>query len=145
MRLLSSLLLAVSLVACANTSPIDAATRASPENRPEVVAFALHSSFVVVAEAGATIAEDSTVPRAVRKTILEMYERTSPVVRKLRFAAETYRDVKAAVDTTQGSIEKANAALVKLNELINQAAPRVEEFASEVALVKSHTSTGSSP
>ena len=144
MRLLSSLL-ALVLVACANSPPAEVALRASPENRPEVLAFALHSSFIVIAEAGATIAEDSTVPRAVRKTILEMYERTSPVVRELRTAAEAYRDVKVAADSSEGSLNKVSAALAKLNELLTKAAPRVDEFASEVALVRSHTEGGGGP
>lgn len=131
-----ALLLSVVLSACAATNPVVTATGATPENRPETVAFALHNSYVIVAEQAATLAERPDVPDVVKQRILALHDAASPVVKRLREAAVAYNQTKADFDEGQSTASAVAAALSALNTLITDAAPKIDAVASEIGKIE---------
>lgn len=119
-------------MSCARNNPVASATKASPENKAETVAFALHNSYVVLAERAVAIAEDSTTPRTVAQALIAANEKASPAAKKLRQAALDYEKVRKAVAAGTTPIEKLGAALDQLNAVLLKTAPVLNEFANEV-------------
>lgn len=128
---MKSLLLALVVAACA-ANPVKTAYEAPPEDRPELVAFALHNSYVIVAERAATIAEDSTTPRAVRQALITLHENASPVAKQLRQAAAEYEQVRDAIKAGQSTPDKLAIAFAELDRLITAFSPRLNALSSEV-------------
>jgi hypothetical protein len=122
----------IAAVACSHGNPVNTALQASPENRPEVVAYALQGSYVIVAERAATIAENPSTPASVKRTLVSLHEAASPLVKKLRPAADEYTALKAAAATGSTTPEKIAAALAELNRAIGDAAPAVNQLAGAI-------------
>lgn len=123
-----SLMAAPAMTNCARANPVVTATHATTENQPETIAFALHNSFVVVAERAATIAEDSTTPPAVKRVLVTSYKSAAPVARNLRAAAQRYVDVRASFTAGQSTAEQVATALTELQQLITEFAPKLNEL-----------------
>lgn len=132
MRRLLSLLAAVAITACTHGNPVNTALQATPENRPETVAYALYSSYVIVAERAATIAESETTPVSVKRVLVNLHDTAEPVVKRLRPAADEYVKVKAALAAGTSTPEKVAIALTELNRIIGDAAPAVNSLAGAI-------------
>jgi hypothetical protein len=127
----------IEATACRTSNPIATAATATPENRAETVAFALHNSYVVIAEQVATVVEDTLTPPAVKKALITAHRSASPVVKKLRTAAEYYGRLREQVALGTGDPEKLKLALDELNRLITEAAPKIDSVAT--AISRSHS------
>lgn len=125
-------LLSTGLSSCGGHNAVETATRASPENKAETIAFALHNSYVIVAERAVAIAEDSTTPRTVVQALVAAHDRASPAAKKLRSAALNYEKVRLAVVADSTLIGKLNNALDVLNAVLLETTPVLNEFAIEV-------------
>lgn len=121
-------LLSLVVAACA-PNPVKSALAAPPEHRPEIVAFALHNSYVIVAERAVSVAENEDTPRGVRSALIRLHDAASPVVKNLREAALEYKKVKEELDSGQGTFEKVQAALGELNRLLPLAAAKMDSLA----------------
>lgn len=132
--LVAGLFLMSSAMSCA-ANPVKTALKATPENRAETVAFALHNSAIVVAEHAITVAEDSTTPRAVRKALVASVETASPALKKLHSAALAVRRAREAYQATPDSSTagKLSRLLDALGAAIDYASPRVNALSVEVA------------
>jgi hypothetical protein len=97
-------------------------------DRPEVVAFALYGSFVIVEEAAATIAENPATPPAVSAALIAADEAAVPYVRQLRPLAEQVEGLRAAVVSGQASVDELLAAVAELQRLLDQVAPLIRRF-----------------
>lgn len=125
------ILLSTSSFGCA-TNPVATALKAKPGDRAETVAFALHNSYVVVAERAATIAEDSTTPHTLKVALVALHEAASPAAKTLRQRALDYQHVREAIDSGGSTPEKLVAALAALNDAIANASPKINALAVEV-------------
>ena len=123
---------AMLVASCHNANPVAEAAKATPENRPETVAFALTSSYTVLAEAAVRLAEDSTTPRPVRQALVNLHQTAAPAVKNLRNVAVEYRTVREAYASGQSTSEKVGLALAALDSAITRTAPLVEAMAKEI-------------
>lgn len=124
--------LALPGAACRSANPVGTALTATPDNRPETVAYALASSYVTVAEQALKIAQDSMTPPAVKHALKVAHENASPWVKRLRPGAARVNELRAAVAAGTSTPEKLAAAIKTLNDIITQAAPKIDSVATAV-------------
>lgn len=131
-RLLGAILLPLLSLACA-ANPVATASRASPENKAETVAFALHNSYTVVAERLANIVENPATPKEVRQTLIGLHEIASPAAHHLRDVANAYKKVREAYQAGTSSLDKLSKAALALDAALTDAAPKINAVSTEVA------------
>lgn len=115
------------------TNPVATATKATEENKPETVAFALYATYIVVAEHAATLAENPQTPVTVKERLVQLHGVTSPLAKKLRQAAVEYNAVRDALATGESTPAKVAIALGELNRILNETAPQLQGFAEAVS------------
>jgi hypothetical protein len=116
-----------------SANPLATAAKATPENRPETVAFALTASYTVLAEHAVKLAEDSTTPRAVRRALVNLHQTAAPAVKRLRALAVEYKGVREAYESGRSTPEKIAVTLAKLDSAITSTAPLVQAMATEIS------------
>lgn len=105
------------IAACA-TNPLSTANKATDENKPETIAFALHNSYVVVAEKALNVAQQQGTPVAVKENLVKLHEAASPIAKQLQSGARKIQRIRAALAAGETPEEKLAVALEELNALL---------------------------
>jgi len=102
---------------------------------PEQVAFALYASYTVVAEQALKIAQNPTTPPNISKTLTSLHLAASPTVHQMREAAIAYQQAKEALGagtTGTTTTDQITSLLNTLNQLIAEAAPKINATSAAV-------------
>jgi hypothetical protein len=146
MKLFRSLLTVIAINAavigvesCKTANPVATAAQATPENKAETIAYALHNSYTVVAENAATLVEQPTTPVAVKRIIVDLNKQAYFAATKLKAAAQKYNEVRLAFSKGQTTADKVAIALSQLNYAITEGATQIGALASQVTVANNKT------
>lgn len=122
-----SLLVAVgAMQGCTSANPIKAAE--TNEQR----AYAIYGTFVIFSEKAADLAENPSLPRNVRLSLVEAEEDASPIVDGMLEVFAEYQVIEAEFKAGMTTEERFLTVANNLNSWVNRVAPLVNRLVARV-------------
>lgn len=123
---LSAALIVLTLLGCATTNPVGAATDLSQR------VYALYGTFVITEEQAAQLATDPATPVPVKIALRAADAKAKPTADALVHALHDYQTASDTLHTATGSSQQLALATVNLNTWIAQAQNDVTALVSAV-------------
>lgn len=145
-RLRTALLIPALLALCAfscASNPFKTANTATADNKPETIALATYGTFVIAEESAADLISNPATPSAAKAAVKAADAAASPAVEHLRDAAIAVEQLRDAIKTGS-SAAGLPAALLKVNQLLTDVAPKIKALTDAYTAAKP-VATSSSP
>lgn len=132
---LATLALAMLLIACQGTNPVQPALESK---RPDLIAYALESSYVIVQGKALEVVRQPGTPQSVKDAVARIDAKANPILDAMRPLAEEAAALKESLGEVEGADEeerlRARLAFVlnELDRLVTEVSPLISELVAAI-------------